>query len=116
MFESWKEQIKEIITVIITTLTNSWFWLPVLFSAGVYIDLWVMINIHPLAGAVLPVALITYAIRTEEKRIKLRYDIKDKRYIKPLHGFGQFPEPDRRKELIEELAASKKRSEQEKSE
>lgn len=111
MFESWKEQIREILAVIITTVTSSWFWLPVLFSAGVYIDIWLMINIHPLVATILPVALIIYAIRMEEKRIKLTYDIKDKRYLKASHGFGQFPEPDRRKELIEELAASKKKKE-----
>jgi hypothetical protein len=116
MLESLKEQIKEIVTVIVTTLSSSWFWIPVLFCAAVYTDLWLMINIHPLVGVILPAALIIYSIHLEEKRIKLRYDIKDKRYLSALHGFGQFPESDRRKELIEELAASKKRKKEKKSE
>lgn len=111
MFESWKEEIEEILTIVITTLTSSWFWLPTLFCAGVYIDMWMMINIHPLIGTILPGALIIYVIRMEEKRIKLTYGLKDKRYLKAIHGFGQFPEPDRRKELIEELATSKKKKE-----
>lgn len=111
MFESWKEQIKETLTVITTTITCFWFWLPVLLCAGIYIDMWLMINIHPLVGTILPVALIIYALRAEEERMKSRYGLKDKRYLKALHGFGQFPEPDRRSELIEELTVSKKKKE-----
>jgi hypothetical protein len=111
MPESWKEQILEILIVIKTSITSFWFWLPALFAAAIYIDLWLMINVHPLIGAVLPIIFTIYALRVEEKRIKSRYDLKDKRYLKALHGFGQLPEPDRKLELMEELAKSKKKEE-----
>jgi len=117
MSVSLKESIVELFTVMKASVTSFWFWLPILYAAGVFIDLWLMINVHPLIGVILPAVLIIYAICLEEKRVKLRYGIKDKKYLKAFHAFGQFPEPDRRLGLIEELAEyAKRKKEKSKSE
>ncbi len=69
----FKRSVLEILWIIKTSLTTFWFWLPVLYAAYFYIQLWMIFIVHPLTIIILPTILSIYVVREEKKRKQARY-------------------------------------------
>jgi len=85
------DSVVEILAVVKACLTTFWFWLPVLLSASIYINLYLMFAVHPLVIVVLPAVLMVYALIYEEKRIKAQYGLDGVKVLKSSHGLGEGP-------------------------
>jgi len=64
-----------------TCLTSFWFWVPVLFAVYMWVQLWIMFYVHPLALAIVPSILIVYALIQEDRRFKAQYGLDWKQSI-----------------------------------
>ena len=81
----FKESAVETVFLVKVCLTCFWFWLPVLFAACFFIQLWMIVMIHPLTLFILPGILSIYSMLENEKRLKLQYGLEKKRRLKALH-------------------------------
>jgi hypothetical protein len=70
-----KESISESLLIIKTCLTTIWFWIPVLLSAYLWVQLGLMFYIHPLIAIIVPSILVVYALIHEDKRTKALYGL-----------------------------------------
>ena len=82
------ESLFEVLWIAKNTLTTFWFWVPIIYMAYVLLQLWAMFYIHPLTLAILPVALIIYGVRLENKRFKLRFGLGKSRKMTAGRGLG----------------------------
>lgn len=74
-----KDSLLEIILIVRCCLTTFWFWVPVLYAAYFFVQLWMFFYIHPLTIVIFPAILIVYSIFLEEKRFEAKYGlIRDK--------------------------------------
>jgi hypothetical protein len=90
--EDYKNSFFEVLWIMKSTLSTFWFWFPIIYFAYALFQLWLMFYVHPFTLAILPLVLIIYGVRLEEKRVKLRYGLKSKRL--PTHrSMGSAPEP-----------------------
>jgi len=78
-------------------LTTFWFWVPPLFAAYMYLQLWMIFFVHPLTLIILPAVLLVYGMAQENKRTRAMYGleiVKKKSSTDPLgerpHEFGGF--------------------------
>lgn len=90
-FRDVKEDIIETCLLIKVCLTSFWFWLPVLYAAYFFIEIWLFIFVHPLTILVLPTALAIYACVLEEKRTKALYKIGNKKTSETLGQYALIP-------------------------
>ena len=88
----FKESAVETVFLVKVCLTCFWFWLPVLFAACFFIQLWMIVMIHPLTLFILPGILSIYSMLENEKRLKLQYGLEKKRRLKALHPLGSGPQ------------------------
>lgn len=77
----FKDSIVEMTFIVKACLTTFWFWIPVLFAAYMWVQLWIMFFIHPLALAIVPSILIAYALIQEDRRFKAQYGLGGKQSI-----------------------------------
>jgi len=119
MWVEFKESVLEIMFIIKTIFTTIWFWVPVLFSGVIYLQLWMMFFIHPLTIVIVPSILLVYMIFDEERRIRAQYGLQEVKRFRGFHLFG--PETvekgfkwDQEKaiEEYEKMAKKKQQSEQ----
>lgn len=75
---NFKDSIVEAMLIVKACLSTFWFWVPVLFSAYMWVQLWIMFYIHPLTLAIVPSFLIIYALIQEDKRINAQYKLSGK--------------------------------------
>jgi hypothetical protein len=92
-----KETIIELAVLAKMCLTTFWFWVPPLFAAYMYLQLWMIFFIHPLTLVILPAVLLIYSFVQENKRARAMYGlniVKRKAAMDPLgdtpHEFGGF--------------------------
>jgi hypothetical protein len=85
------ESFVDILILVKVCLTNFWFWVPVLFAASLYIQLWAVFAIHPLTILILPTILGIFAMIQEEKRVKAQYGLDEILVLKASHGLGEGP-------------------------
>jgi hypothetical protein len=97
----------EILWITKNTVTTFWFWFPIIFMAYVLVQLWMMIYIHPLTLAIVPIILIIYGVRLEEKRIKIKYGIAKTKRLPVTHALGATPEPVKKYEWKVEQAVER---------
>lgn len=90
-FRDVKEDIVETFLLIKVCLTSFWFWLPVLYAAYFFIEIWLFVVVHPLTILVLPAALAVYACVLEEKRMKSLYEIRNKKTSETLRQYALIP-------------------------
>lgn len=83
-------------------LTSFWFWLPIIFAAYMFFQLYLMC-IHPLLLLIGPAVITIYALLWEEKRVKAKYGIKDVRVLRASEPMFSLPRPLTRKENVESL-------------
>lgn len=83
---AFRDSLWDILKLIKTCLTTRWFWIPVLFEAYLFLQLWLMFYVHPLTLIILPAILIVYLLWKEEKRLDARYGLKTKRLSTYLLG------------------------------
>lgn len=75
---NFKDSLLESILIIKTCLTTFWFWVPVLLTAYLWVQLGIMFYIHPLAVVIVPSILIVYALIQEDRRLKAQYGLDGK--------------------------------------
>jgi len=73
-----KESLSESFLIIKTCLTTFWFWVPVLLSFYIVLQLGIMFYIHPLALIIVPSILIIYAVISDDRRTKAIYGLDGK--------------------------------------
>lgn len=89
----WKESFLEVLWIMKNTLGTFWFWVPIAYFAFVLLQLWMMFYIHPLTLAIVPIILIIYGIRLENKRTRLRYGLDKPKRLSATRGIGANAEP-----------------------
>lgn len=87
-----KESIIETFFLVKMCFTCFWFWLPVLFAAYFFIQLWMIVFIHPLTLFILPAILSIYSILQEEERLELQYGFGKKQRLPASHPLGSGPQ------------------------
>jgi hypothetical protein len=88
---SWselKDSFLEIFYLMTAVFTTIWFWIPVLFSALLYFQLWMMFFIHPVTVLVVPTILVVYMVLDEEKRVRAQYGLDQKKRKWRFHLFS----------------------------
>lgn len=90
--QDFKEDVIETFLLIKVCLTSFWFWVPVLYAAYLFIQIWMFVVIHPLTLFILPTALAIYSLRQEKRRIEARYGIKDGGYVRILRPYSLIPQ------------------------
>jgi hypothetical protein len=89
---SFKESLLEVLWIIKSCLTTIWFWIPILYAFYAVIQLWLIFFVHPLSLLIVPAILCFYAIREEEKRLKLQYNICKTKRLEHFHPIGIGPQ------------------------
>lgn len=89
---SYKDSFLEVLWIARNTLSTFWYWFPIIYMAYVLLQLWLMVYVSPLTLAILPVVLIIYGIRLENKRIEARYGLKKTKRLRGTTGLGAGPE------------------------
>lgn len=92
-FSDFKQSFLEVLWIARNTLGTFWFWLPIVYMAYVLFQLWLMFYVHPLTLAILPVIIIIYGMRNEDKRLKARYGLGKTKRLSASQGLGGSPEP-----------------------
>ena len=92
-FRDFTDSCSEVLWIAKNTLNTFWFWFPIIYMAYVLLQLWMMVYIHPLTLAFIPIILIIYGIRLENKRIKLRYGLEKGKRLSASRTLGTPPEP-----------------------
>jgi len=90
--QSWKEDITETYLLVKACLTSFWFWLPTLYASYLFIQIWLMIAIHPLTILIVPGILAIYAITQEEKHMKAQYGIGKEKTKLVMQPYSLMPE------------------------
>lgn len=80
--QGFGESFVELFAIVRTCLTTFWFWLPVLFAAYFYVQLWMIFFVHPLTILIMPVALSIYSMIWEEKRINAQYSLEEVKVLR----------------------------------
>jgi hypothetical protein len=88
----WLESGGEVLWIAKNTLSTFWFWFPIIYMGYVLLQLWMMVYIHPLTLAIVPVALIIYGIQLENKRVNLRYGLDKGKRLSANRTLGTPPE------------------------
>jgi len=89
---NFKDSLSEVLLIAKCCLTSFWYWLPILYMAYLFLQIWMMFYIHPLTALILPTFLCIYGIWQEEKRFKARYGIVKTKRLTASHGLGQGPD------------------------
>ena len=83
-----KDSFLEIFYLMTAIFTTIWFWIPVLFSALLYFQLWMMFFIHPVTVLVVPIILVVYMVIDEERRVRAQYGLDQKKRKWGFHLFS----------------------------
>lgn len=100
---SLKDEIWETLMIIKICLTTFWFWLPVLYMAYIFVQLWMIFFVHPLTIVILPIVLSIHLVRRVEKRLRLQYGINNVRYVRASRPLGEPPKKEPSKWKVEGL-------------
>jgi hypothetical protein len=88
----YKNSFLEVVWIARNTLSTFWFWFPIIYMAYVIFQLWLVFYVSPLTLAILPITLIIYGVRLEEKRVKSMYGLNKTKRLETLHTMGAAPE------------------------
>ena len=91
--DDFRDSLREVLWIAKSTVTTFWFWAPIFYMAYVIVQLWLMFFVHPFTLAILPIVLIIYGIRMENKRFRARYGLAKVKRVSGTHGLGAGPEP-----------------------
>lgn len=89
--QEFKESFVEVLLITKVCLTTFWFWLPALFAAYLYFQLWIVFFVHPLTILILPVVLAVFATILEEKRVKAQYGLDEIKLLSSSDPLGASP-------------------------
>jgi hypothetical protein len=92
-FKDFADSCEEVLWIAKNTLNTFWFWFPIIYMGYVLLQLWMMLYIHPLTLAIVPIALIIYGVKLEDKRVKLRYGLDKGKRLSASQVLGATPEP-----------------------
>lgn len=81
----------EVLLITAACLTSFWFWLPPLFAAYMYFQLWIIFFVHPLTILIVPVVLAIFAMVFEEKRVKAQYGLDKIKLLRSSDPLGASP-------------------------
>lgn len=87
----FKEFFVEILVVTAACLTSFWFWLPALFAAYMYFQLWIIFFVHPLTILIVPVVLAIFSMVFEEERTRAQYGLDEIRLLRSSDPLGVSP-------------------------
>jgi len=71
-----RESLREIWAITKVCLTSFWFWVPVLFSLFLYLELYLLF-FYPIICFIILGGFVILALYWEDKRAKAKYGIKD---------------------------------------
>jgi len=86
-----KETIVELTVLSKAVLETFWFWVPPLFAAYIFLQLWLVFFVHPLTLAILPSILAVYALIQEDKRVRAMYGLESAKKKSAADPFGAAP-------------------------
>lgn len=86
-----REDFVEILLITKVCLTSFWFWLPAVFAAYMYFQLWMMFIVHPLTILIVPFVLAIFAMVFEEERAKAQYGLDKIKLLKASDPLGANP-------------------------
>ena len=87
----FKESFVEVLLITAACLTSFWFWLPTLFAAYMYFQLYVIFFVHPLTVLIVPIVLAIFAMVFEEERVKAQYGLDKIRLLRSSDPLGASP-------------------------
>lgn len=90
---NFTDSCSEVLWIAKNTLNTFWFWFPIIYMGYILLQLWMMIFIHPLTLAIVPIVLIFYGVKLESKRAKLRYGLDKGKRLSANRVLGAAPEP-----------------------
>ena len=87
----FKEFFVEVLLIAAACLTSFWFWLPALFAAYMYFQLWIIFFVHPLTILIVPFVLAIFAMLVEEERVKAQYGLDKIKLLRSSDPLGVSP-------------------------
>jgi hypothetical protein len=90
--QEFKESFIEILIITKVCLTTFWFWLPALFAAYIYFQLWAVFFVHPLTILIMPIVLAAFSMIWEEKNAKDQYGLDEIKLLSASDPLGANPE------------------------
>ena len=116
---NFEESCVETFSLVKMCFTCFWFWLPALYAAFFFIQLWMIVSIHPLMILIFPAILSIYSLLQEDKRAKFQYGLDKPQQLTALHPLGSGPQELRNsrwnvERAIEEYIRSESREKQKK--
>jgi hypothetical protein len=91
--KSFTDTVREVLWITRNTVSTFWFWLPIIYFLYIIVQLWLVFYVHPLTLAIVPIAMVIYGVRMEEKRVRLRYGLQKGKRLSGTYGIGATPEP-----------------------
>ena len=92
-FRDFTDSCNEVFWIAKNTVSTFWFWFPIIYMGYVFLQLWMMVFISPLTLAIVPIVLIIYGVRLENRRTKLRYSLDKTKRLSATQVLGANPEP-----------------------
>jgi len=92
-FSDFADSFHEVLWIAKNTLSTFWFWVPIIYMGYVLLQLWLMFFVSPLTLAIVPIVLIVYGVRLENKRTKARYGLGKRKRLSTTLTVGAQPEP-----------------------
>lgn len=92
-FRDFTDSCNEVLWIAKNTVNTFWFWFPIIYMAYILLQLWLMVFVSPLTLAIVPVVLIVYGVRLENRRTKQRYGLDKVRRLSANQLLGASPEP-----------------------
>lgn len=86
-----KVLIVEIALITKACLTSIWFWVPPLYAAYIYLQLWMIFAVHPLTILILPIVLFVTMTLWEDKRLRIQYGLDKVKSLEASHPLGAGP-------------------------
>lgn len=86
-----KESFVEVLLITKACFTTFWFWLPAIFTAYMYFQLWLVFFIHPLTILILPVVLAIFAVIYEKERVNAQYGLDKVKLLNTSDSLGASP-------------------------
>lgn len=99
--QGFLESFVEVLVIIKVCLTTFWFWLPPLFAAYFYLQLWMIFFVHPITILLVPAVVALFSMFLEERRVRIQYGLEEVKVLRASDPIGAMPRSEKSRWNVE---------------